>query len=87
MSTFVLEYIQTDPADSPTPGYGHYAGERAFRSSMIARGFGRRAIGSPVPAEHFHPCCSWQRPDTPVTGFRVVELDGDGNETGKEWFR
>ena len=82
--TYALEYIQTDPEGSPTPGSGHHAGTRMFRTLTMARAHGRRAVGRPVPADYWWPCCEWQDRATPVTGWRIVELDDDGNE-GREY--
>lgn len=82
---FVTEYIQTDPDDSPSPGLAHYAGNDYFENLEDAVAAGRARMGTTLPDGLFYPCCDWQRQDVPISGFRVVTLDKDGNETGEVW--
>lgn len=82
---YVLEYIQTDPADSPTPGLRHFAGDQTFEHKRPAIKAAKQAIGKPVPPEHFSPCCDWQRADTLVSGCRVLKLEDYGYEPYRAW--
>lgn len=80
---FVVEYVQTDPDDSPSPGLGHYAGERGYPTLAQAREAAVAAIGELTPEDAFDPCCDWQQRCV-VTGVRIYEEDANGHETGWE---
>lgn len=76
---YYVELNQIDPPDSPTPGLGHYAGELTdFPTAIEALAAGIAWLGKPA-GEAFHPCCDWQKPETPIVGCVVYWEDADGN--------
>ena len=77
--TYVAELVQTDPAGSPTPGCGHYAGKVEASDPGTAYALGMALIGQPVPAAEFFPCCDWQDRETPITSINMIREDPDGN--------
>lgn len=70
---YFVELVQYDPADSPSPGVGHYAGGKGFAGLAEAEKWGRALVGQRTPEEAWSPCCDWQRQDTPISGVLVVD--------------